>query len=217
VGAGAETAFWHTAIKRALPLAATKGELVSACRQWQSAQSASRCEPVDIRSLILFPEAWNAGLERTGNKATLLSQSTMQLLHEMLGRCDGTELLVRCDKHGGRRRYAAYIWEVLPEGLVETLSEGAVASRYRVRTGKRRMEIGFFRGGERFLPVALASMVSKYLREVSMNVFNEFWLRHLPGLRPTAGYPEDARRFRRQVETIRRQIGISDREFWRTK
>ena len=43
--------------------------------------------------------------------------------------------------------------------------------------------------------VALASMLCKYLREVCMRQFNRFWATHVPGIKPTAGYPGDAKRF----------------------
>ena len=52
--------------------------------------------------------------------------------------------------------------------------------------------------GEEFLPTALASMTAKYLRELSMRAFNEFWCARVPGLRPTAGYPGDAPRFKQR-------------------
>ena len=39
--------------------------------------------------------------------------------------------------------------------------------------------------------MALASMLAKYLREVFMRQFNRFWLGHVDGLKPTAGYPGD--------------------------
>jgi ribonuclease HII len=45
------------------------------------------------------------------------------------------------------------------------------------------------------LPVALASMLAKFLREACMDCFNAWWRQRLPALRPTAGYPQDAVRF----------------------
>jgi hypothetical protein len=55
------------------------------------------------------------------------------------------------------------------------------------------------RAEERHLPVALASMVAKYIREVRMVSFNRFWTDRIPDLRPTAGYPQDAERFIRSI------------------
>ena len=42
------------------------------------------------------------------------------------------------------------------------------------------------------LPVAAASMVSKYC-EAMMSRFNAYWKQHLPELAPTAGYYSDGR------------------------
>ena len=69
--------------------------------------------------------------------------------------------------------------------------------------------------GEAFLPTALASMTAKYLRELSMRAFNEYWCARVPNLRPTAGYPGDASRFRGEVAALQRELGIADRVMWR--
>jgi hypothetical protein len=47
--------------------------------------------------------------------------------------------------------------------------------------------------------VAVASIVSKLVREHWMAGFNAYWLRRAPGLKPSAGYPVDASRFRRDL------------------
>ncbi len=65
--------------------------------------------------------------------------------------------------------------------------------------------------------VALASIVSKTLREEWMDVFNAFWASHVPGLRPTAGYPVDAARFRRAVEPSALALGVDPRLWWRER
>ena len=71
--------------------------------------------------------------------------------------------------------------------------------------------------GESNIPTALSSIVSKYQREISMEAFNRYWLKRLSNLAPTAGYPVDARRFRNDVDEVRRKEGISDDCFWRKK
>jgi hypothetical protein len=50
-----------------------------------------------------------------------------------------------------------------------------------------------------------------------MRAFNQFWAGHLPDLRPTAGYPVDARRFKRDIAAVQRDLGIDDRVLWRTR
>ena len=64
---------------------------------------------------------------------------------------------------------------------------------------------------------ALASMTAKYLRELSMRAFNDFWCSRVPGLRPTAGYPADARRFKTEVAEVQRELGIDDHVLWRKR
>jgi ribonuclease HII len=85
-------------------------------------------------------------------------------------------------------------------------------------TSPIRLEIRFTRKGESNAPTALASICAKYLRELSMDAFNEFWRRAIDkSLKPTAGYPVDALRFRADVKETREQLGISDALFWRKK
>jgi ribonuclease HII len=68
---------------------------------------------------------------------------------------------------------------------------------------------------EKHMPVALASMVSKYTRELLMARFNDFFRRHWPQIKPTAGYSTDGRRFIRDVQPLLGQINLHPRELCR--
>lgn len=50
-----------------------------------------------------------------------------------------------------------------------------------------------------------------------MRAFNDYWQRLVPELAPTAGYPADARRFKRQIEPVRASLGIGEEVLWRVK
>ena len=50
-----------------------------------------------------------------------------------------------------------------------------------------------------------------------MRAFNDYWCRQLPQLRPTAGYSQDARRFKKQIAALQTALGIDDRQLWRSK
>jgi ribonuclease HII len=52
----------------------------------------------------------------------------------------------------------------------------------------------------RHMPVALASMISKYTRELLMSRFQAWFLHHAPAVRPTAGYAADAKRFWQEIQ-----------------
>ena len=90
-------------------------------------------------------------------------------------------------------------------------------------------EIEFVTDGDsRHFPVALASIYSKYLRELYMHVFNTYWcgkmaegqpagprcegqrssLPSLAGLRPTAGYYTDGRRWLREAASLLDRLSI---------
>jgi hypothetical protein len=71
--------------------------------------------------------------------------------------------------------------------------------------------------GERFMPTALASMTAKYLRELSMRAFNEFWRTHLPDIKPTAGYYRDAWRFKKEISAKQQELGIDEHMLWRAR
>jgi hypothetical protein len=60
-------------------------------------------------------------------------------------------------------------------------------------------------------------MTSKYLRELAMRAFNDFWCTRVPGLEPTAGYPGDSRRFKRAIEPLQAAMGIADQLVWRER
>ena len=67
----------------------------------------------------------------------------------------------------------------------------------------------------RWLPVALASMTAKYHRELAMRAFNHFWCERVPDLKPTAGYPLDAKRFKKAISPLQIKLGIADDCLWR--
>jgi hypothetical protein len=101
------------------------------------------------------------------------------------------------------------------DDLVQICHESPSESIYVWGSAADRVEIRFRVQGEEYLPVAVASMASKYLRETAMLAFNRFWCAQVPELRPTAGYPLDARRFKNQIEPAQRAMGLDDRMVWR--
>src|SRR5262249_32910201 len=122
-----------------------------------------------------------------------------------------------CDKHGGRDKYAGVLLHIFPDAELKVLKEGRAESRYRLVVEDRPIEFRFQAKGERFLPAALASMTAKYLRELAMAAFNAYWVKQIPGLKPTAGYPLDAARFRREIDSALVPLGIVEDHLWRQR
>jgi hypothetical protein len=169
------------------------------------------------RSVVICPRRFNELLDRHGSKAAVLVSAFGDLLAGILDG-DGSEpMSFHIDKHGGRNFYGAMLQDLVPDGMVLAVEEGPERSIYRVM-GRRELAFTFQpRADAAHLCVALASMISKYLREVLMIEFNAFWRRHLPDLKPTAGYPQDARRFFTAIQPVAAQLGIDERALWRMK
>src|SRR5262249_16444447 len=120
------------------------------------------------------------------------------------------------DKHGGRNTYAAQLQHGLPGSAVLARREGLAASVYEVWGLRRRLVLTFQpRAAAEHFCVALASMVSKYLREVLMREFNSFWTEQVPGLSPTAGYPGDSARFLTAIRPALRRLRLPKNAVWR--
>jgi ribonuclease HII len=165
-----------------------------------------------VASDIVLTERFNGLTISLGNKASALSRTSLDLLRRAwCPERDGPALVV-ADKHGGRAYYQALLADVF--GILPLcLNEGLECSRYRLGNSELRFEAR----AERYLPVAVASMVSKYVRELSMEAFNRFWKQHVPDIEPTKGYPGDAWRFRRQIAEAQQRLGIPDVVLWRAR
>jgi hypothetical protein len=146
----------------------------------------------------------------------LLSAETLTIVRSLLDRTND-DVEVGCDKHGGRSKYAALIQQFVTQQLVSIGSETLANSDYSFRENDRDVVIRFQAKGESFLPTALASMVSKYVREIFMMLWNDFWQLRIPGLKPTKGYPVDAKRFKNDIRVVQESLGIEDRVIWRAR
>jgi hypothetical protein len=237
---------WHDGFNCRLPIDAVDDDLARLGERLARACDAAGTRPLAIRARLVFPAEFNELCEYHGNKAAALSHVTIGLLRETVEaartQClaadteysgpdpedsvPGTQYSVPstpcpvsavCDKHGGRNFYAALLQHHFPEHWIAPVFETRAESRYEWGNDDERMQVSFTMQGERYLPTALASMTAKYLRQLSMQAFNEFWCAKVPGLRPTAGYPSDAPRFKREIDAVQRELGVDDHVLWRKR
>jgi hypothetical protein len=198
-----------------LPLPVSEeGQLAGiASEKWRTICDATGVRLRAIRSDVVSPRRWNRENRRTENKATSLSRLHLQLLRRVWDPDEPGPTVVIADKHGGRNYYGDLLVDCLDGRMVCCRGESRAASIYRVGP----TEIRFEAKAERHFPVAVASMVSKYVRELSMELFNRFWRVHLPELKPTHGYPSDSHRFRRDVAEVQTRLAIADDVLWRER
>jgi hypothetical protein len=113
------------------------------------------------------------------------------------------------DRQGGRKAYGSILLRSLDINALHVLTEDDDASRYTLTHLPHLTEIGFYRNGERqHSLISLASIVAKYVRELSMRTFNGYWRSRIEGLTPTAGYYSDGMRFFSEIEPHLRPLGI---------
>ena len=163
-----------------------------------------------FRSQLLRVKEFNEAVDRTRNKATVLFKACTKLIEDALADAGQTQAAIHVDRLGGRRYYGAGLGEAFGLGKVESVFETRKCSRYAVKALDRTVEISFtVKADQASFPVALAGMVSKYVRELHMRALNAWWTRRAPGLAPTAGYGAHAAEFVRTIEPVIRDDGIN--------
>src|SRR5262249_35199841 len=186
--------------------------------EWPAAKSLGVGFEV-VRTALVCPLRFNELAEGANSKGVVLSHCLGRLLGDVLSRLPpGEPVAVFVDKHGGRNTYAAMLQDALSGGVVTVAQESNLRSHYRVLGLPGDLTFTFEpRADGTHLPVALASMVSKYLRELLMEEFNAFWAEHVPGLKPTAGYPGDSARFLEAIRPAMAKLGIDEEAVWRKR
>jgi len=208
---------WNWMPEQPLPLACKATSVATGAKVFASAMRAAGVELVAVRCRTVFPAEFNELVAIYDSKGEALSRVTLGLAAELLAALPPEPALILCDRHGGRTRYAGLLQTCFPDHFVEVRHESPATSQYRWGPEECRIQAQFHVGGEAFLPIALASMTAKYVRELSMRAFNEFWCAQVADLRPTAGYPEDARRFKSAIAAKQAELGIVDHILWRNR
>lgn len=179
-------------------------------------RSATRC--VHLCAQVVFERRFNQMIESTRNKGSALFSIAAMHLDHLLRTYGERDLVIVCDRQGGREHYGSLLRLMFPEWSLEIDCESDGNSEYRLHRNGHCVRIFFREKAEAgCMPVAVASMLSKYLREAMMRRFNAFWQIHLPGVQPTAGYHGDGTRFLADIELKRRELGISDEHLVRSR
>lgn len=215
---------WYSDFDCPLPLDADSNDLQTLAVDFSEVCAASDIRLQDVRARLVFPREFNELTEQYGTKGAALSHVTIALLRQTIDSLPPASspptsipYYINCDKHGGRNRYAALLQHHFSEHWIETLEESTAISRYAWSSTEGEFHISFQARGESDLPTALASMTAKYHRELAMRAFNDYWGKQVPNLKPTAGYPMDARRFKQQIAGKQVKLGIEDADLWRNR
>lgn len=206
LGAKPEATPWYGG-STGLPLGRTAGELAIDAAELGRAMHGAGVELVALRCLFIGETAFNDTVRATNTKAAVTLDAVGRHLRRLMATADrdGDAVRVVCDRLGGRTGYTRFLAEQVPGCNPQPLEQSPRCSVYRLRPGAGaagttdRRVMFMPEGDGTHLPVALASMAAKLVRELAMARFNAYWAARVPELKPTAGYVTDARRWLREL------------------
>lgn len=204
-----------------LPVAHDADTLAIDAARLDRGMSAAGVRLLDLRCEAIDAGEFNRRLSAGSNKASINLDAVARhvVAVRRTSRTADAEAVPRivCDRQSGRSRYREWLQDCFPQASIRILGETDSVSRYRLDDPEGGFVIGFETGSEaRHLPIALASMTAKYLRELAMIRMNRFFASEVPGLRPTAGYVQDGRRFVGEIAPVIETAGIDRSEFIRS-
>jgi ribonuclease HII len=209
---------WYGA-DRQLPAAQTLDDLHEPAGRFRTACESTGVELAALFACVVEPASFNRMVDHWGSKGGALTEAIQTLITAIIPRLRPNEpVYVMVDKHGGRNTYSALLQHCFGDGMVFVRRESMACSQYDIQgyAGPIRLQFQPRADSEHFC-VALASMLSKYLREMLMGEFNRFWAERLPGLKHTAGYPGDASRFYDAIRPMVDQLGLAHEVVWRKR
>lgn len=209
---------WYRDTQRSIPVS-TCGDLSLSVLALRRNLTRQRTDFIGAFAEPVPEGRYNRLVGVAGNKADVLAAANLRIVKRMLETLHGGEpAVILGDRLGGRTRYAELIQSAWPGAKPRIVCETPVRSEYVFRTGEcmgddptsasAEVRLAYAVGADQLhFPVALASMFSKYLREVFMLLFNEYWSR-FGILKPTAGYYTDAKRWLDDARPILEKMGI---------
>lgn len=145
-------------------------------------------------------ETFNQKVAEGLNKAEILLSMIGSIIDELIVKeQQADQFCINVDRLGGRKHYQ----EVLSNWGMEkirTLREGE-RSQYEAVYKGVPCAVSFQVGGDRSEHlIAAASLFAKSQRELLMKKFNQWWQAKIPGIKETAGYYVDGKRFLKNIE-----------------
>ncbi len=198
-----ETYPWYKAIAR-YSTSTDIADIAIASAVLKDDLASNGMELLTLKSSCLDVAYYNTMVSVVKNKASVLFTATSRLVKSAYDDFRDDDLQIIIDRQGGRVRYRKGLQRMFPDMKLRILKEDPKASSYELEADGRRMRLHFLVGAdERLLPVSLASMVSKYLRELLVGNINRYFAGFHTDLRPTAGYWKDGLRF---IEDLKKNV-----------
>lgn len=208
--------WYQDASRRTLPR--DRADLRIASGVFADDMAAAQATLTDLSAYCLDAGYYNTLIDRMKNKSQVLFVTTTRLLQGLMDRFVDQDLYILVDRQGGRVHYREHLLRSFGSMELQIVEETERTSAYVLRGRSRCVYLRFEVGAdERRLPVALASMVSKYVRELLMECMNGYFGQMNSDLRPTAGYWTDGLRFLEDLRRCVPELQIDRRQFVRSR
>ena len=199
---------WYQGQSTALPRSADPADLATAVNALRVDTERNDISFLAARTQVLLVGRFNDLAERTRNKSAVLFGLVGKYLAGLVKAYAGEGLVVYADKLGGRARYRALLQQSFPDWDLRILEESPQSSGYQLAKDSLSWRVHFqAKADQAHLPVALASIYAKYVRELFMELLNDYWCGKVPGLRRTAGYYTDGHRFLQDIAKHCKELG----------
>ncbi len=210
---------WYANAGEPFPAKVTADDLAVTTNPLRHALNKEGVTLRDMGAAVVCEDRFNRMVQATRSKASVsftFVAGHLQHIWNTYASADQTTVMV--DRQSGRTRYLSLLRPLFPQAQVTILEETPQQSSYQFVEGDRQMAVHFLvEAEEAHLPVALASMICKYTRELFMARLNLWFQAQLPDLKlkPTAGYALDGKRFLKEVEPFFGQLNIDQLMFVR--
>jgi hypothetical protein len=171
----------------------------------------AQISPLGVKAFSICPGIFNQKLALPeNNKFKYDFELMLELILKFAKEYPDRPLLALCGKVGGTKRYLPWFYDLGYENL-QIIKEDSEQSSYKL--GKL-IEISFIKNGDdSHLPISVASMIGKYLRELAMEQLND---KLGPVTRKTSGYHNKVTvQFIKETQVTRRRIGLDEKCFIR--
>jgi len=210
---------WYAGLDE-LSLGADKGDVEITASVLGKALGENNMALRSVASRCLDVGYYNGQVEIVKNKSNVLFTALCGLIWEVFEAAGRDEVMqVIVDRQGGRIRYGGPLMRMFPGMELTILRESEEMSSYEMVDGAgKKMRLHFtMKADQHFLPVSLASMVSKYVREVMMDSINNYFQAFCPDIKRTAGYWQDGQRFVKDIAEMAPDLEYDPAMFIRTR
>ncbi len=209
---------WYAPADLDIPVSLEQTSIALSANALSAEMKTKGIKLLELRSETVLAGEYNQLVRKIDNKSTTAIGFTCRLLSHLWTHLSSGSITVHVDRQGGRMRYLPVLENVFEDASFRILDESKTHSAYMITHGSKSAEVHFSVGAEdQHLPVALASMTCKYVREMFMDMLNAWWAKRVEDLAPTAGYYTDGRRFFGEIGPAFGEMGINEDMIYRSR